>query len=90
MKSNSNVSNTPLDFMSSMLGSDLGASLLSEEEEEEEEEKEDKKYAVVSKNLCSYDYTSGHSMDNFDGSGLCSKYISIQTFSNSFLQEKIS
>lgn len=68
MKSNSNVSNTPLDFMSSTLGSDLGTSLLSEEEEDEEEE--DEKYAVVSKNLCSFDYPSGHSMDNLDGSGL--------------------
>ncbi|XP_013859386.1 roundabout homolog 2 isoform X1 [Austrofundulus limnaeus] len=78
MKSNSNVSNTPLDFMSSTLGSDLGASLLSEEEEDEDED--DEKYAVVSKNLCSFDYTPGHSMDNLDGSGKASHHHHSDSF----------
>ncbi|XP_058483526.1 roundabout homolog 2-like isoform X3 [Solea solea] len=68
MKSTPNVSKTPIppvDFMSSTLGSDLGATLLSEDEDDEEEER----YAVVSKNLCGFEYIPGHSMDNLDGSG---------------------
>lgn len=67
MKSSPNVANTPIppvDFMSSTLGSDLGATLLSEEDEEEE------RYAMVSKNLCGFEYTPAHSMDNLDGSGM--------------------
>lgn len=70
MKSSPSVSSTPIppmDFMSGTLGSDLGATLLSEEDEEEEEEE---RYAVVSKNLCSFEYTPGHSVDNLDGSGM--------------------
>lgn len=66
MKSSPSVSNTPVDFMSSTLGSDLGATLLSEEDEEEEDER----YAVVSKNLCGFEYTPGHSVDNLEGSGM--------------------
>ncbi|KAJ0004339.1 hypothetical protein NQD34_010553 [Periophthalmus magnuspinnatus] len=65
MKSSPNVSNTPIppmDFLSSTLGSEVGATLLSEEEEEEEE-----RYAVVSKNL--FDYTPGHSTENLEDSG---------------------
>ncbi len=54
-----------MDFMSSTLGSDLGATLLSDEDEEEEE-----RYAVVSKNLCGFEYTPGHSVDNLEGSGM--------------------
>lgn len=68
MKSSPTVSNTPIppvDFMPSTLGSDLGATLLSEDEDEEEE-----RYAVVSKNLCGFEYTPGHSMDNLEGSGM--------------------
>ncbi|KAG7516825.1 roundabout-like 2-like [Solea senegalensis] len=68
MKSTPNVSKTPIppvDFMSSTLGSDLGATLLSEDEDDEEEER----YAVVSKNLCGFEYIPGHSMDNLDGPG---------------------
>lgn len=68
MKSSPNVSNTPIppvDFMPSTLGSDLGATLLSEDEDEEEE-----RYAVVSKNLCGFEYTPGHSMDSLEGSGM--------------------
>lgn len=60
-----NTSMPPVDFLSSTLGSDLGATLLSEEEEEEEEER----YAVVSKNLSGFEYTPSHSIDNLDGSG---------------------
>ncbi|XP_056140183.1 roundabout homolog 2-like [Lampris incognitus] len=60
----SNSSKPPMDFMTSSLGSDLGATLLSEEEEEDEE-----RYAVVSKNLCGYEYTPGHSMEVQEGSG---------------------
>lgn len=70
MKSSPNVSKTPIppmDFMSSTLGSDLGATLLSEDDEDEEEEE---RYAVVSKNLCGFEYTPGHSVDNLDGSGM--------------------
>uniref|UniRef100_A0A4W6F5M4 Roundabout guidance receptor 2 n=1 Tax=Lates calcarifer TaxID=8187 RepID=A0A4W6F5M4_LATCA len=70
MKSSPNLSKTPIppmDFMSSTLGSDLGATLLSEEDEEEEE---DARYAVVSKNLCGFEYTPGHSVDNLEGSGM--------------------
>lgn len=55
----------PVDFMSTTLGSDLSATLLSEEDEEEEEER----YAMVSKNLSGFEYTPGHSMDSLDGSG---------------------
>uniref|UniRef100_A0A1A8JH97 Roundabout, axon guidance receptor, homolog 2 n=1 Tax=Nothobranchius kuhntae TaxID=321403 RepID=A0A1A8JH97_NOTKU len=68
MKSSPNVSSTPMDFMSSTLGSDLGASLLSEEEEDEDDE-EDGRYAVVSKNLCGFEYTPSHSVDSLDNSG---------------------
>ncbi|KAE8277356.1 Roundabout-like protein 2 Precursor [Larimichthys crocea] len=71
MKSSPNVSNTtipPMDFMSSTLGSDLGATLLSEEDEEEDE-----RYAVVSKNLCGFEYTPGHSADNLECSGKSSQ-----------------
>uniref|UniRef100_A0A8D3CUC0 Roundabout, axon guidance receptor, homolog 2 (Drosophila) n=1 Tax=Scophthalmus maximus TaxID=52904 RepID=A0A8D3CUC0_SCOMX len=67
MKSSPNVSKTPIppmDFMSSTLGSDLGATLLSEEDEDEEE-----RYAMVSKNLCGFEYIPGHSVENLDGSG---------------------
>ncbi|KAK7925081.1 hypothetical protein WMY93_007391 [Mugilogobius chulae] len=69
MKSTPNVSNTPIppmDFLSSTLGSEVGATLLSEEEEEEEEER----YAVVSKNL--FDYTPAHSTENLEDSGKAS------------------
>ncbi|XP_072769921.1 roundabout homolog 2-like isoform X3 [Nerophis lumbriciformis] len=65
MKSNSNMTNTPIppmDFMSSTLGSDLGDTRLSEDEEEE-------RYAVVSKNLCGFDYSPGHTLDNLEVSG---------------------
>ncbi|XP_030294623.1 roundabout homolog 2-like isoform X1 [Sparus aurata] len=74
MKSSPSVSSTPIppmDFMSGTLGSDLGATLLSEEDEEEEEEE---RYAVVSKNLCGFEYTPGHSVDNLDGSGKSSQH----------------
>lgn len=67
MKSSPNVPNTPIppvDFMSSTLGSDLGANLLSEEDDDEEE-----RYAVVSKNMCGFEYTPSHSLDNLEGSG---------------------
>uniref|UniRef100_A0A7N6BU83 Roundabout, axon guidance receptor, homolog 2 (Drosophila) n=1 Tax=Anabas testudineus TaxID=64144 RepID=A0A7N6BU83_ANATE len=71
MKSSPNMSNTntipPMDFMSSTLGSDLGATLLSEEDEDEEE---DERYAVVSKNLCGFEYTPGHNVDSLEGSGM--------------------
>ncbi|KAF3841372.1 hypothetical protein F7725_007234 [Dissostichus mawsoni] len=70
MKGSPNVSTTPvppMDFMSSTLGSDLGATLLSEEDEDMEEEE---RYAMVSKNLCGFEYTPGHSVDNLDGSDL--------------------
>lgn len=72
MKSTPSVSNTPIppmDFMSGTLGSDLGATLLSEEDEDEEEER----YAMVSKNLCGFEYTPGHSVDNLESS--CMFYI---------------
>lgn len=69
MKTSPNVSNSQMDFMSSTLGSDLGATLLSEEDEEEEE---DERYAVVSKNLCGFEYTPGHSTDSLEGSGMFS------------------
>ncbi|XP_054610309.1 roundabout homolog 2-like isoform X2 [Dunckerocampus dactyliophorus] len=65
MKSNSSTANTampPMDFMSSTLGSDLGDTRLSEDEEEE-------RYAVVSKNLCGFDYSPGHTLDNLEVSG---------------------
>ncbi|XP_068600470.1 roundabout homolog 2-like [Brachionichthys hirsutus] len=68
MKGSPNVSkktNPPMDFMSSTLGSDLGAILLSEEDEEEDEER----YAVVSKNLCGFDYAPGPSLDSIGRSG---------------------
>lgn len=55
-----------MDFMSNTLGSDLGATLLSEDDEDEEDER----YAVVSKNLCGFEYTPGHSMDNLESSGM--------------------
>uniref|UniRef100_H3C1P5 Roundabout guidance receptor 2 n=1 Tax=Tetraodon nigroviridis TaxID=99883 RepID=H3C1P5_TETNG len=67
LKSSPNVANTPIppvEFMSSTLGSDLSATLLSEEDEEEEEER----YAVVSKNLSGFEYTPSHSTDNLEGS----------------------
>ncbi|XP_065819192.1 roundabout homolog 2 isoform X1 [Labrus bergylta] len=70
MKSSPSVSTTPIppmDFMSGTLGSDLGATLLSEEDEEED------RYAVVSKNLCGFEYTPGHSVDNLEGSGKSSQ-----------------
>lgn len=70
MKGSPNMSNTntlpPMDFLSGALGSDLGATLLSEDDEEEDE-----RYAVVSKNLCGYDYSAGHSVDNLESSGMC-------------------
>ncbi|XP_072302616.1 roundabout homolog 2-like isoform X1 [Eucyclogobius newberryi] len=72
MKSSPNVSHTPIppmDFLSSTLGSEVGAALLSEEEEEEEE-----RYAVVSKNL--FDYTPGHSIENLEDSGKPSSHLS--------------
>lgn len=55
-----------MDFMSGTLSSDLGDTRLSEDDEEEEEER----YAVVSKNLCGFEYTPGHSMDNLEVSGM--------------------
>lgn len=61
------MANTPIppaDFMSSPLGSDVAATLLSEEDEEDEE-----RYAVVSKNLSGFEYTPSHSVDNLEGSG---------------------
>ncbi|XP_040907057.1 roundabout homolog 2-like isoform X2 [Toxotes jaculatrix] len=72
MKSSPNVSKTPIppmDFMSSTLGSDLGTTLLSEEDEDEEDER----YAVVSKNLCGFEYTPGHGVENLEGSGKTSQ-----------------
>ncbi|XP_056267338.1 roundabout homolog 2-like [Pseudoliparis swirei] len=69
MKGSPSVSTTPIppvDFMSSTLGSDLGATLLSEEDEDLEEEE---RYAMVSKNLCSFEYTPGHTVDSLEGSG---------------------
>ncbi|XP_053298098.1 roundabout homolog 2-like [Pleuronectes platessa] len=69
MKSTPNMSKTPIppiDFMSSTLGSDLGATLLSEDDEDEEE---DQRYAMVSKNLCGFEYIPGHSVENLEGSG---------------------
>lgn len=77
------MSNTPMDFMSSTLGSDLGATLLSEDDEEEEEE--DERYAVVSKNLCGFEYSPGHSVDSLEGTGMCSSYLT-NNLSNTFLQ----
>uniref|UniRef100_UPI003AAF281C roundabout homolog 2-like n=1 Tax=Centroberyx gerrardi TaxID=166262 RepID=UPI003AAF281C len=68
MKGSPNVPKTPIppmDFMSGTLGSDLGTTLLSEDDEDEEDER----YAVVSKNLCGFEYTPGHSVDNLEGSG---------------------
>jgi len=60
----------PRDYMSSTLGSDLGTTLLSEEDEEEDEdEEEEERYAVVSKALCGFDYTPGHSMDGLESTG---------------------
>lgn len=70
MKGSPNVSTTPIppvDFMSGTLGSDLGATLLSEEDEDLDEED---RYAVVSKNLSGFDYTPGHSIDSLEGSGM--------------------
>lgn len=70
MKSSPNMSNTntipPMDYMSNTLGSDLGTTLLSEEDEDEEE---DERYAVVSKNLCGFEYTPAHNVDILEGSG---------------------
>ncbi|XP_043996661.1 roundabout homolog 2-like isoform X3 [Gambusia affinis] len=82
MKSSANVSNTPMDFMSSTLGSDLGATLLSEDDEEEEEE-EDERYAVVSKNLCGFEYTPGHSVDSFEGTGKSTLHSHTDSFGSS-------
>ncbi|KAM4726792.1 LOW QUALITY PROTEIN: roundabout homolog 2-like [Anableps anableps] len=82
MKSSANVSNTPMDFMSSTLGSDLGATLLSEDDEEEEEE-EDEKYAVVSKNLCGFEYTPGHSIDSLEGTGKSTHHSHTDSFGTS-------
>ncbi|KAK2879707.1 roundabout homolog 2-like isoform X2 [Channa argus] len=72
MKSSPNMSNTipPMDFMSSTLGSNLGATLLSEEDNDEEV---DERYAVVSKNLSGFEFTPGHSMDNLEASGKTSQ-----------------
>ncbi|TNN86757.1 Roundabout 2 [Liparis tanakae] len=80
MKGSPSVSTTPIppvDFMSSTLGSDLGATLLSEEDEDLEEEE---RYAMVSKNLCSFEYTPGHTVDSLEGSGMF--YIYIKTSLN--------
>ncbi|XP_027887635.1 roundabout homolog 2-like isoform X5 [Xiphophorus couchianus] len=82
MKSSANVSNTPMDFMSSTLGSDLGATLLSEDDEEEEEE-EDERYAVVSKNLCGFEYTPGHTVDSFEGTGKSTLHSHTDSFGSS-------
>ncbi|XP_023198330.1 roundabout homolog 2-like isoform X3 [Xiphophorus maculatus] len=82
MKSSANVSNTPMDFMSSTLGSDLGATLLSEDDEEEEEE-EDDRYAVVSKNLCGFEYTPGHTVDSFEGTGKSTLHSHTDSFGSS-------
>ncbi|KAL6099014.1 robo2 [Pungitius sinensis] len=71
MKGSPNVSTTPIppvDFMSTTLGSDLGATLLSEEDEDLEEEE---RYAVVSKNLGGFDYAPAHSIEGLEGSGKC-------------------
>lgn len=54
-----------MDFMSSTLGSDLGDTRLSEDEEE--------RYAMVSKHLCGFDYSPGHTMDNLEVSGMFDK-----------------
>ncbi|XP_041864948.1 roundabout homolog 2-like isoform X2 [Melanotaenia boesemani] len=78
MKSSPNVSNATMDFMSTTLGSDLGATLLSEEDDEEEDER----YAVVSKNLCGFEYTPGHSVDN-KGSGKTSQQCHSDSFDTS-------
>lgn len=67
----------PVEFMSSTLGSDLSATLLSEEDEEEEEER----YAVVSKNLSGFEYTPSHSTDNLEGSCKSSTCYSVCCFS---------
>ncbi|KAK5616712.1 Roundabout 2 [Crenichthys baileyi] len=82
MKSSANVSNTPMDFMSSTLGSDLGATLLSEDDEEEEEE-EDERYAVVSKNLCGFEYTPSHSLDSLEGTGKSAHHNHTDSFGTS-------
>lgn len=71
MKTSPNVSNAsvpPVDFMSNALGSDLGDAHLSEDDEEEEEEQE--RYAVVSKNLCGFEFPAGHCVDQHDVSGV--------------------
>ncbi|XP_016897412.1 roundabout homolog 2-like isoform X2 [Cynoglossus semilaevis] len=59
----------PIDFMSSPVVSDLGATLLSKDEDEDEDEDEESKYAVVSSNLCGFEYIPGHGADNHEGSG---------------------
>lgn len=84
MKGSQNVSNTPIppaDFMSGPLGSELGGTLLSEDEEEEEEER----YAMVSKNLCGFEYTPGHSMDGLEAAGRFSQEVKLHTSSVSHL-----
>ncbi|XP_077448156.1 roundabout homolog 2-like isoform X1 [Stigmatopora argus] len=61
MKSSSNMSNNsipPMDFMSSTLGSDLA-----------DEDQEEERYAMVSKNVCGFDYAPGHAMDKPEVSG---------------------
>lgn len=71
MKGSQNMSNAPIppvDFMSGTLSSELGGTLLSEDEEEEEVEEEER-YAMVSKNLCGFEYTPGHSMDGLEAAG---------------------
>lgn len=83
LKSSPNVTNAPIppvDFMSSTLGPDLGATLLSEEDEEEEE-----RYAVVSKNLSGFEYTPSHSVDNLEGSGKSRTALGRWFFFYSFL-----
>lgn len=69
----------PMDFMSNTLGSDLGTTLLSEEDEDVEE---DERYAVVSKNLSGFEYTSAHNMDNLEGSGMFDKNLLMHGYSN--------
>lgn len=67
----------PIDFMSSPVVSDLGATLLSKDEDEDEDEDEESKYAVVSSNLCGFEYIPGHGADNHEGSGRSDTHLSL-------------
>ncbi|XP_057676121.1 roundabout homolog 2-like isoform X2 [Corythoichthys intestinalis] len=58
LKSSSNNSIPPMEFMSTTLGSDLV-----------DEDEEDERYAMVSKNACGFDYAPGHVTDKLSGKG---------------------